>query len=55
MFIVFVLKTFCRLGKLVLTGVARDFDWEGPKMEKSCDGKILVMFFDDVITIASLK
>jgi len=29
-----------------LTGVARNFDWEGPKMEKFCD-VILVTFFDD--------
>jgi len=36
------------------TGVARNFDWEGPKMEESCDIN-LVTYFGDVITMASLK
>jgi len=36
------------------TGVARNFDWEGPKMEKSCDFS-LVTFFGDVIIVTSLK
>jgi len=36
------------------TVVARNLDWEGPKMEKSCDVS-LVSLFGDVITMASLK
>jgi len=40
--------------RLVTTGVVRDFDWKGLKMEKSYDD-ILVTFFDDVITMTSLK
>jgi len=36
------------------TGVARNFEWKGPKMEKFCD-VILMTFFGDVISMASLK
>jgi len=36
------------------TGVVRNFNWEGPNMEKFCDIS-LVTFFDDVITTTSLK
>jgi len=36
------------------TGVAKNFDWEGPKMEKACDIN-LVTFLRDVITTISLK
>jgi len=36
------------------TGVARNFDWEGPKMKKICDVN-LVTFFGDVVAITSLK
>jgi len=36
------------------TGVARIFDWEGPKMEKSYD-VILVTFIGDELTMTSLK
>jgi len=43
-----------RTGKVVCTGVARNFDWEGPKMEKFCD-VILVTFFGDVMIMTSLK
>jgi len=32
------------------TGVARNFDWQGPKIEKFCN-VILVTFFGDVIAI----
>jgi len=32
------------------TGVARNFDWEGPKMEKFCD-----VSFGDIIRMTSLK
>jgi len=38
----------------VSTDVARNFDWEGPKIEKSCDLS-LVTFFGDVIKMTSLK
>jgi len=37
-----------------LTGVSRNFHWEGPKMEKSCDLS-LATFFSDLITATSLK
>jgi len=30
----------------VLTGVARNFDWVGPKMEKSCDISFVTCFSD---------
>jgi len=41
--------------KIVLyTGVARNFDWKGPKMEKSCDVSF-VTFFGDVIMMTLLK
>jgi len=36
------------------TGVARNFDWDGPKLEKFCD-VILASFFSDVMVITSLK
>jgi len=36
------------------TGVPRNFDWEGPKLEKICD-VILVTFFGDVMVMKSLK
>jgi len=36
------------------TGVARNFDWKGLKMEKSY-GVSLVRFFGDEITMTSLK
>jgi len=39
---------------LVNTGVARNFDWEGPKLKKNCD-VILMTFFGDVMVMASLK
>jgi len=39
---------------VLYTGVARNFDWEGPKWKKFCD-VILVTFFDDVTMMASLK
>jgi len=35
-------------------GVTRNFDWEGPKMEKSCDVS-LVTFIGDVLRMTSLK
>jgi len=35
-------------------GVAKNFDWEGPKIEKSCNLS-LVAFIDNVITTTSLK
>jgi len=25
----------------ISTGVARDFDWEGPKIEKTCDASLV--------------
>jgi len=42
--------------KVVSTGagVAKNFDWRGPKMETFCDA-ILVTFFGGVITTTSLK
>jgi len=36
------------------TGVARNFDWEGPKLKNFCD-VILVTFLDDVMVITSRK
>jgi len=36
------------------TGLARNFDYGGPKMEKSCDVS-LVTFFGDVMATTSLK
>jgi len=36
------------------TGVARNFDCGGPKIEKFCD-VILMTFFGDVMAITSLK
>jgi len=39
---------------VITTGVARNFDWGGPKMEKFCD-VMLVTFFGDVMAITSLK
>jgi len=36
------------------TGVARNFDWEWPKIEKSCDAG-LVTFFGDAVSMTSLK
>jgi len=35
-------------------GEARNSDWKGPKIEKSCDVS-LVAFLSDEITITSLK
>jgi len=35
------------------TGVARNFDWEGPKLKKNYD-VILVTFFADVMVMTSL-
>jgi len=32
----------------MFTGVARNFGWKGPKMEKFCD-VILVTFFGDIM------
>jgi len=48
--------SYCnRLMKIMrTTGVARNFDWERPKIEKSCDLS-LVTFIGDVITMTSLK
>jgi len=43
-----------KIMQLQCTGVARNFDWEGPKTEESCDIN-LVTFFDDAITMTSLK
>jgi len=37
---------------VTITGVAGNFDWEGLKMEKSCDVS-LVMFFSVLITMKS--
>jgi len=37
-----------------VTGVAKNFDWEGPKLGKNCDF-ILVTFFGDVMVKTSLK
>jgi len=34
-------------------GVARNFDWEGPKLEKICD-IILVTFFGNLMVMISL-
>jgi len=41
---------------MILTShsVARSFDWEGPKIEKSCDIS-LVTFFGDAIMMTLLK
>jgi len=38
---------------LILTGVAINFDWEDPKVEKSCDVSLVTFFV--VITMTSLK
>jgi len=38
----------------IATGVARNFDWEGPKIEKFCD-VILVTFFGGVMMMKLLK
>jgi len=38
----------------ILIGIARNFDWEGPKIEEFCD-VILVTFFGDIMTMTSLK
>jgi len=42
------------MSSLLDTGVTRNFDWEGPKMEKSCVVS-LVTFFGNVITMMPLK
>jgi len=39
---------------LKITDLARNLDWEGPKMEKFCD-VILVTFFGDAMAMTSLK
>jgi len=36
------------------TGMAGNFEWREPKMEKFCDA-ILIMFYGDVIAMTSLK
>jgi len=36
------------------TGVARNFDWRGLKMEKFCDD-VLMTFFGDVIAMKLVK
>jgi len=40
--------------KDLFTGVVRNFDWERPKMEKSCN-VILVTFFGDITTMTLRK
>jgi len=42
------------MNQYLLTGVASNFDWEGLKIEKSCNIS-LVKFFGDVIAMTSLK
>jgi len=53
-FQIFSLKLKLTFGCRLINGVARKFDWEGPKLEKKYD-IILMTIFGDVMVIASLK